>query len=64
MRMNRPTPGTLIVLHAFGRYSRGDVITDPAAIRAILDGGNSSLVLVPVMPSTGISSTSTPAVEH
>lgn len=48
--MNRPTPSALVVLHAFGRYGRGDVITDPAAIRAVLDGGNSALVLVPVLP--------------
>ena len=51
--MNRPTPSALVVLHAFGRYNRGDVITDPAAIQAILAGGNSNLVLVPVLPGTG-----------
>ena len=51
--MNRPTPTALVVLHAFGRYNRGDVITDPAAIQAILAGGNSNLVLIPVLPSTG-----------
>ena len=60
--MNRPTPTALIVLHAFGRYNRGDVITDPATIQAILAGGNSNLVLVPVLPST--STSSAPAGEH
>ena len=60
--MNRPTPTALIVLHAFGRYNRGDVITDPATIQAILAGGNSNLVLVPVLPGTGTSSA--PAGEH
>lgn len=56
--MNRPTPTALVVLHAFGRYNRGDVITDPATIQAILAGGNSNLVLVPVLPPTG---TTTPS---
>ena len=60
--MNRPAPTALIVLHAFGRYNRGDVITDPATIQAILAGGNSNLVLVPVLPSTG--ATPVPAGEH
>lgn len=49
--MNRPTPSAVIVLHAFGRYSRGDMITDAATIRAILDGGNSALVVIPVLPA-------------
>ncbi len=56
--MNRPTPTALVVLHAFGRYNRGDVITDPATIQAILAGGNSNLVLVPVLPSTGTTTAS------
>ncbi len=60
--MNRPTPTALVVLHAFGRYNRGDVITDPATIQAILAGGNANLVLVPVLPSTG--TTATPSGEH
>ncbi len=60
--MNRPTPTALVVLHAFGRYSRGDVITDPAAIAAILAGGNSNLVLVPVLPGTGTATV--PSGEH
>ncbi|NPD67861.1 hypothetical protein HN018_10830 [Lichenicola cladoniae] len=45
--MNRPTPSMLVVLHAFGRYARGDLVVDPVAIRAILDGGNNSLVVIP-----------------
>ncbi len=50
--MNRPAPAALVVLHAFGRYGRGDLVTDPDAIQAILNGGNSALVLVPVLPPT------------
>lgn len=49
--MNRVIPAALVVLHPFGRYSRGDLITDPDTIQAILNGGNSALVLVPVLPS-------------
>lgn len=45
--MNRPTPSMLVVLHAFGRYGRGDMIVDPVAIRAVLDGGNTALVVIP-----------------
>ena len=48
--MTKPTPTALVVLHAFGRYGRGDLITNPDAIQAILNGGNSALVLVPVLP--------------
>lgn len=45
--MNRPTPSMLVVLNAFGRYGRGDMIVDPVVIQAILDGGNNSLVVIP-----------------
>ena len=62
IRMNKPVPTALVVLHAFGRYSRGDLITDPASIQAILNGGNSALVLVPAMPP--VASTSSPVTEH
>ena len=48
--MNRPTPTSLVVLNAFGRYSRGDLIVDPVTILAILSGGNAKLVLIPVLP--------------
>ena len=48
--MTKPTPTALVVLHAFGRYNRGDLITSPDVIQAILNGGNSALVLVPVLP--------------
>ena len=56
------TPAMLIVLHAFGRYGRGDKIEDPATIRAILEGGNASLVVVPA-PLPAIASTA-PTAEH
>lgn len=57
--MTKTTPSALVVLHAFGRYKRGDMITDPVAIKAVLDGGNSALVVVPVIPTVDHSSTST-----
>ena len=60
--MNKSVPTALVVLHAFGRYNRGDLITDPTAIQAILNGGNSALVLVPAMPPTA--PTSSPVAEH
>ncbi len=59
--MNRSVPTALVVLHAFGRYGRGDLITDPDTIQAILNGGNSALVLVPVLPAT---ESNTSKVEH
>ena len=60
--MNKPVPTALVVLHAFGRYNRGDLITDPEAIQAILNGGNSMLVLVPAMPP--VAPISSPMAEH
>lgn len=57
--MTKPIPSALVVLHAFGRYKRGDLITDPVAVKAVLDGGNSALVVVPVLPSTDPVSNST-----
>ena len=60
--MNKTVPTALVVLHAFGRYSRGDLVTDPETIQAILSGGNSALVLVPAMPP--VASTSPPTAEH
>ncbi len=40
----------LIVLHAFGSYSRGQMLTDPGVIAAILRGGNASLVVRTQLP--------------
>lgn len=57
--MTKTMPSALVVLHAFGRYGRGDMITDPLAIKAVLDGGNSALVVVPVVPVAAPASTST-----
>ena len=48
--MTQPNPTALVVLHAFGRYNRGDLITSPDVIEAILNGGNKALVLVPALP--------------
>lgn len=50
--MTKTIPTALVVLHAFGKYGRGDLITDPTVIRAILDGGNSSLVVIPALPAS------------
>lgn len=60
--MNRPTPAALVVLRPFGKYERGAMITDPASIRAVLDGGNSACVVVPALPSPPADVTTTP--EH
>ncbi len=35
----------IVVLHAFGPYSRGEMLTDPVTISAILAGGNASMVI-------------------
>ena len=37
--MTEALPDALVVLHAFGSYSRGQMLTDPAVIAAILRGG-------------------------
>ena len=60
--MNKPVPTALVVLHAFGHYNRGDLITNPETIQAILSGGNSALVLAPAMPPPA--STSSANAEH
>ncbi|WP_171034057.1 hypothetical protein [Lichenicoccus roseus] len=43
-------PDALVVLHAFGPYFRGQLLTDPAVIAAILGGGNASLVVRTRLP--------------
>ncbi|WP_428375195.1 hypothetical protein [Lichenicoccus sp.] len=43
-------PEALVVLHAFGSYSRGQLLTDAAVIAAILQGGNASLVVRTRLP--------------
>ena len=35
----------VVVLHAFGAYSRGEMITDPDVISAVLAGGHASMVI-------------------
>ena len=35
----------IVVLHAFGPYSRGEMVSDPATISAILSGGHASMVI-------------------
>jgi hypothetical protein len=35
----------IVVLHAFGPYSRGQMLTDPTIISAIMSGGHASMVV-------------------
>ena len=35
----------IVVLHAFGPYSRGEMLTDPTIISAILSSGHASMVI-------------------
>jgi len=48
--MNTPLPSALVVLHAFGVYSKGDLIRDPATIAAILNGGKAAFVIPTILP--------------
>lgn len=57
--MTKTTPTALVVLHAFGKYGRGDLITDSTVIQAILNGGNSSLVVIPALPASPPDETTT-----
>ncbi len=41
----------LIVIHPFGAYAKGAVITDPAAIAAIRAAGRAGSVIQTVVPS-------------
>lgn len=35
----------VVVLHAFGSYQRGQVISDPSTVAAILNGGHAKMVI-------------------
>ena len=35
----------IVILHSFGPYARGDLLTDPATISAILSGGHASMAI-------------------
>ena len=48
--MTENHPDALVVLHAFGAYFRGQLLTDPVVIAAILGGGNASLVVRTRLP--------------
>ena len=48
--MTDALPDALVVLHAFGLYSRGEVLTDPRVIAAVLAGGNAALVVRTKLP--------------
>ena len=43
--MTSALPTAVVVLHAFGPYSRGEMLTDPGVISAILGGGHASMVI-------------------
>lgn len=53
----------VIVLHAFGPYSRGEMLTDPAIISAILNGGHASMVVQTKIPQHYLVP-GTPVEEH
>ena len=43
--MTSVLPSAIVVLHAFGPYPRGALLTDPTIISAILNGGHASMVV-------------------
>ena len=43
--MTSALPDTIVILHAFGPYARGEMITEPATIAAILSGGHAAMVV-------------------
>ena len=61
--MTVSTINAVVVLHAFGSYNKGQVLTDQTVIAAILSGGNAAMVIrtqVPGVPSSTVSN----AEEH
>ena len=61
--MTFASTNALIVLHAFGPYTRGEILTDPTVIAAILSGGNASMVVRTEVPQH-YSDVKLPAQEH
>lgn len=51
--MDTSVPSAVVVARSFGTYNKGDLITEPATVRAILGGGNAMHVVVPVLPGRG-----------
>ena len=43
--MTTASTTAVVVLHAFGPYSRGEMLTDPTIISAILSSGHASMVI-------------------
>ena len=43
--MTLASTNAVIVLHAFGPYTRGEILTDPAVVAAVLSGGNAAMVV-------------------
>ena len=54
--MSQPNATVLIVIHPFGAYAKGAVITDPAAIAAVRAAGRSASVIQTLAPSAGSAS--------
>jgi hypothetical protein len=44
------TPPALVVVHPFGKYVKGDLITETVRIAAILGGGNANFVIAAAVP--------------
>lgn len=61
--MTFASTNALIVLHAFGPYTRGEILTDPTIIAAVLSGGNASMV-VKTQVAQHYSDLKPPAEEH
>jgi len=57
--MTTTYPAALVVVRPFGRYKRGDLISDTTTVQAVLTGGNSALVVGTTAPATASSSTTT-----
>ena len=43
-------PAMIVIARPFGMYKKGDLISDPAAIKAILGGGNAGRIVIPTLP--------------
>ena len=43
--MTSVLPNAVVVLHGFGPYSRGEILTDSSIISAIMSGGHASMVV-------------------
>lgn len=49
--MAAPMPSALVVIHSFGVYTKGQLIVETAAIKAVLDGGMAPFVIPTMLPA-------------